>query len=476
MANPKVSVIIPTYNGTDYLGEAIDSIINQTYPHFEVIVVDDASPVDTASIVNRFNDERVKYYQHEQNRGAVAARHTGVLASSGDIIAFLDQDDLFHKDKLQAHVTFLQEHSEVGATYNARFEVQDSSKTISGLWQPPRELKLADFVLGYPVAPSDLVLRREWALLDEIWDDSFAREAEHVIFNGQEIIFGGRLVMAGCLFGNVGRALNYRRFHSQRILKHLALRCSAELACQEMIFRDARCPQDALALRNIASANIYLIWALIAYTQEEADLGQEYLSKAVELKPSLMLGEPCELITSWFAWVAKDVWDFDRQYEIIIHSIFNNLSPKLQELNQELDGVIARGYLWKGIEATIWGNHEDAQTYFAQAERRRVRIDDAIAQSLVGELLDYEAEFGAWATQKIIQDLTAHLDKVGNQRGSRALQGYYWVNQAFRSYRLGEYSKVPTQIFHGVVSEPKFLNNRGVLSLLLRSLGRERSG
>jgi len=54
-------------------------------------------------------------------------------------------------------------------------------------------------------------------------DDSYATAAEHVIFNGWEILFGGRLVMGGCRFGNVGRALNYRRLHTQRILKHLLL-------------------------------------------------------------------------------------------------------------------------------------------------------------------------------------------------------------------------------------------------------------
>jgi len=80
----------------------------------------------------------------------------------------------FIERNCRTHITFLQQHSEVGATYNARFEIKDSANTICGLWQPPRELGLADFVLGYPVAPSDLVLRREWALLDEIWDDSYA--------------------------------------------------------------------------------------------------------------------------------------------------------------------------------------------------------------------------------------------------------------------------------------------------------------
>ena len=204
--------------------------------------MDDASPQDMATLVKQFDDPRVTYLRQERNRGAVAARYTGTCASTGDIIAYLDQDDLFHKEKLKTHVAFLQAHPEVGATYNARFEILDSTKTITGMWRPPMSLSLPDFVLGYPIAPSDVVLRREWALRSEIWDDSFALEAEHKIFNGQEIVFGGRLAMAGCKFESVSRALNYRRFHSHRTLKYLATRCKCEHACQELVFKDPRCP------------------------------------------------------------------------------------------------------------------------------------------------------------------------------------------------------------------------------------------
>ena len=97
MGTPKVSVIIPAYNGKEYLAEAIRSVLDQTYPNFEIVVVDDASPEFLWDIINKFNDPRVRIIRHERNFGAVAARQTGFKASSGDIIALLDQDDLFHK-------------------------------------------------------------------------------------------------------------------------------------------------------------------------------------------------------------------------------------------------------------------------------------------------------------------------------------------------------------------------------------------
>ena len=196
MSFPKVSIIIPAYNGATYLGEAIQSILDQSYPHFELIVVNDASPDNTDEIIQRFSDPRLKYIAHEKNQGAVAARKTGLMASSGEIIAFLDQDDLLHPDKLQTHVSFLEKHPEIGVTYNGRFELNGPTKTIRGIWQPPQNISLADTVLGFPFSPSDTVFRREWAIREDIWDDSFVHQDNEVIFNGGEYVYCGRLFFA----------------------------------------------------------------------------------------------------------------------------------------------------------------------------------------------------------------------------------------------------------------------------------------
>ena len=79
MGNPTVSVITPAYNGADHLGEAIQSVLDQTYPHSELIVVDDASTDETPEIVRRFDDPRLKYIVHKENRGPDVARHTPVF-------------------------------------------------------------------------------------------------------------------------------------------------------------------------------------------------------------------------------------------------------------------------------------------------------------------------------------------------------------------------------------------------------------
>lgn len=101
---PTVSVVIPTYNRAHVVGRAIRSVLNQTYQDFEIIVVDDGSTDNTEEVVKSFNDPRIRYIRHEENRGGSAARNTGIRAARGAYIAFLDSDDEWLPEKLAKQV------------------------------------------------------------------------------------------------------------------------------------------------------------------------------------------------------------------------------------------------------------------------------------------------------------------------------------------------------------------------------------
>lgn len=107
--DPLVSVVIPMYNGERFIAEAIDSVMQQTYQSFEIVVVDDGSQDDSKAVVSRYlADGRVKLVEHAANKGIPAARNTGIRASSGEFIAFLDQDDLWMAEKLELQVRAFQ--------------------------------------------------------------------------------------------------------------------------------------------------------------------------------------------------------------------------------------------------------------------------------------------------------------------------------------------------------------------------------
>jgi len=117
---PKVSVIIPTYNRAQLVGRAIRSVLNQTYQDFETIVVDDGSTDNTEEVVKSFNDSRIRYIRHEENRGGSAARNTGIRAARGEYVAFLDSDDEWLLEKLEEQIALFRKNPECGAVYTKR--------------------------------------------------------------------------------------------------------------------------------------------------------------------------------------------------------------------------------------------------------------------------------------------------------------------------------------------------------------------
>ncbi len=93
------SIIIPTYNRSGMIGKAIESVLAQTYSHWELIIIDDGSTDNTREIAKRYNDKRIKYY-YQKNKGKSAARNKGIEMSKGDYLAFLDDDDYYLNDFL----------------------------------------------------------------------------------------------------------------------------------------------------------------------------------------------------------------------------------------------------------------------------------------------------------------------------------------------------------------------------------------
>ena len=107
--NNLVSVIVPAYNAEKYISDMIKSVLQQTYPHFELIIVDDASQDRTAQVVQSFSDKRIKLIQHPSNQGPGAARNTAIEAAKGKWMALLDADDQWQANRLERLVQKLEE-------------------------------------------------------------------------------------------------------------------------------------------------------------------------------------------------------------------------------------------------------------------------------------------------------------------------------------------------------------------------------
>ena len=107
-----ISVILPTYNGAtrgngEYLKQAIESVLNQTYENFELIIVNDGSIDDTEEVIKQYKDNRIIYIKNDSNRGVYSARNKGLINARGEYIAFLDDDDYYYTNKLKDQLDFM---------------------------------------------------------------------------------------------------------------------------------------------------------------------------------------------------------------------------------------------------------------------------------------------------------------------------------------------------------------------------------
>jgi glycosyltransferase involved in cell wall biosynthesis len=127
-ARPLVSVVIPSYNRAQYIAETIESVLAQTYPNIEVIVIDDGSTDDTAKVVERFAHQIRYVIQENSERGA--SRNHGLRLATGEYIAFLDSDDLWLPRMAEQCVDYLEARPDVGVVYADAMQIDDRGNEL----------------------------------------------------------------------------------------------------------------------------------------------------------------------------------------------------------------------------------------------------------------------------------------------------------------------------------------------------------
>jgi len=155
----KVSVIIPTYNSSNYILESINSVLSQTYTNFEIIVVDDGSTDNTKKLLAKYIKNKKITYFYQKNKGQAAARNFAIEKSSGELIAFLDSDDLWTKDKLEKQLELFKDET-VGLVYggvewfNELGNIKQNKPTLKG--------KIFNkLIIHNPITTSSVIIRKK---------------------------------------------------------------------------------------------------------------------------------------------------------------------------------------------------------------------------------------------------------------------------------------------------------------------------
>lgn len=160
MKKPLVSVVMTAYNAQEFLNIAIDSILLQTYKNFEFIIVDDGSTDHSGSIINTYDDKRIKYI-HQKNSGQAAALNKGIGLAKGEYIARMDADDISYPTRLQKQVDFLKGNKNIGMVGAGHDFIDEDSGIFAQAYYLDRnqDVKM-EFLVRNPFAHGTVMIRR----------------------------------------------------------------------------------------------------------------------------------------------------------------------------------------------------------------------------------------------------------------------------------------------------------------------------
>ena len=162
MNNNLVSVIMPVYNCENFIGFAVESVINQTYNNWELIMVDDASTDNSLDIILKYanSDSRIRIIRLRKNFGAAVARNKAIEAAKGRFIAFLDCDDMWKKEKLDKQIKFMVDN-DIAFSYSNFAVVSESGKDLKKIISPKEELDYKKMLKGNSIGCLTVIIDKD---------------------------------------------------------------------------------------------------------------------------------------------------------------------------------------------------------------------------------------------------------------------------------------------------------------------------
>ncbi len=280
-----VSVIIPTYNRASLIHKAIDSALAQTYPNVEIIVVDDGSTDNTKEVIAAYGD-RVRYI-YQSNAGPSAARNNGAHSSDARFIAFLDSDDTIYPTKLEKQVAYLKAHPDVDIVLCGWVDLDPVGKVVEKVESLPTDRILETILMAGMrgvFSPNVPLTRSECFLRVGGFDVSLpAREEQD---------FWMRAELSGNKYGIVEEVLCTFESTPNSRGKNIPNVEKAMPIILGKIFNHPQLNPHIAALKNEVYARVYLDFGIYYLGKSQIEnspelkLAREYLTKALELRPS----------------------------------------------------------------------------------------------------------------------------------------------------------------------------------------------
>lgn len=451
-----VSVVIPTYNQARYLPQAIESVLSQSYTDLEVIVVNDGSTDDTNEVISSYKDDRLLVV-NQSNRGRPAARNTGLASASGSFICFLDSDDAYCPDKLEAQIEHFNGNPQLAVSYGGNIVIDpDGNRFWFSSAEPHVELK--DLLLGFPFNINDVMIRREWIERLGGFDDSHR-------LHGEDQPFFADLALEGAQFAGIPRFLTLRRLYPNRRFSDIPSRLSSMMRGLERGFEGLRASEQSEHIEAQALAELFLGWSIQAYAQSEPDIGSTYLLEATRLNPSLteMSGLP---VCRQLVWATvRSVSD----QSVSLPNFFSHLPPKMDWLRDREVWCYGYCHFLLGTSHIIWNRPDSARPHFQESKALGFVPDETALNRLIADLLNLRLYLGADEHQRAQQEIEPVLKELGGMAAVRHVRGRLAFNRALLNYHDRGYDEALRDATRTLAADPSFVLNRGLISVTARS-------
>jgi len=322
-SQPKVSTIIPVYNGSLYLAQAIESVLSQTYTNYEIIVVDDGSTDDSYSVIQQYLPQ-VRYVE-QSNQGVAAARNHGLKLAQGEFIAFLDQDDFFLPDKFSTQVNCLMEHPELAFVSSGWAIVNAQGATVGAVqpWLSLAKLDLPAILVWKPVFLGAMLFRRSFLELVEGFDRSLSQTPD------VDLVL--RLALKGG-YGDWVRqvTVGYRQHERNASLDSLQQAQELELIL-DRFFAQPLLPSHIQILADESRYQSYLWSAFRLYHHGDLAKMADYLAKSFSFKRAA----PTEIVFNWLEMFQSYAQEYGADFDV--YSLSNS-----QEWKQLIEQCIIK--------------------------------------------------------------------------------------------------------------------------------------
>jgi glycosyltransferase involved in cell wall biosynthesis len=455
---PLVSIIIPTHNRSRLLRVAVESVLAQTYPKMEVIVVDDGSTDDTVVVMAQYAG-RVTYLK-QTNQDVAAARNAGIRAASGKYLTFLDDDDLILPTKIERQVQVLASRPTVGLVHCGYYHIDEAGNRVGKVVFLPEGEVLKELVCRNFIWAGAPLLRRQ--CIERV--GPFDEEIPAISADWDMWL---RIAQAGYLFACVQEPLGAYRIQRGSMLAGVARLEQATAAIFDKVFaRPASLPADVVAVKNQA----YGIWRLWIgcryYAAGRWDDARRNLSEAFILHPQL-LEDQVEFLQT----LCDEALDIrvDDPFRFI-DGVLEHLPPAAGAIRPCRPYLLSRVHTGLALRNYSRGNVADAKRQLA----------DAIA--LYPTMLDQPEEFAralcAFAMRlpapphlyvaTVFRNLPAEAQPLKRVQ-SRVFSDVN-IGCAFEDYFAGNHRLAVHRILSALRYHPSWLRNKGVVSVLVKSL------